>query len=1161
MALKRGERDTVVTQSSLASRMGVVRAYDGDGFALASNALGKTLSSLAKIQADIEETDWKATFQLDGSKAINQFANDYKFDSGAFMSKADAYIEGAINEAPQRFKSYAKQYLGMQSIRHYEQIANQEWAKRLDTTWENFENNNSDFLSKFGNLLQNTSVSEHQKIYGEQIIPELSEQKLMYEKLYNNSPPSMDLPTPDTWLKSQKIVLEQGRVLSKALEILNDGISKGDITQGYLDAQEYLKEYINDPDVQGLQSGDGMQGAIVEENPFTLVDTNPADREIMVDTISQALGEEHKLKSDQLKHALSQEETKMLALYNEDITNKQLIGSLAHPLTKAMPDLKDLEKKEYWKFLDEAQKMDIINKQRDKLKIQDKSIKLLTDGSNLRFEDALTDLDGIENAEAQLMEHMVMQEIFLTGGDPNMIFDTDTLFSDTTSLEYNALINVSKKAGRFDPYSTQWLSSLANLNVDSIEESGILGKMLTFYDMVNHGEKNIIGKELPNGMSKVLHDASKEWKQSQFFRQPENSRHFATWVYDRLHPDEKIFEKRAEAFNNYINDKGIGSVDYLKQEFMKEFISNLHSNKNPIRHISQELMSFITGGLVTDPDDEQFTQFAPAGMDWKGFFLKPIAGFDSDRMLQFADKAEELLVSAIERRAPYHLSNDPTDAEIKEAMPFIMNDVFAELNNNGYGVSTMSSAGGQPTLSQYPIEYEYKNIGKSGIAFSFANDYLINNYKAEMILSDPDATESDKDDALFYLQSLRGTNDMGELNAAYTEKEIIDMVENNDIWFTLDDDTIRDAEKGYKVQYRLGNVPTMFEPFDADRSLDDSELRFYPDSQDYQTINFNNHMNLKKIKKETAMDAARQLIEPSADDNWAMTTLKNAQRSWYAKTMELFSDMDEVYGWLSGQPEVADKIMSDLDAKVYEVLKPIIGDKQVISFSEYKKEIRMREAAEITDDKVMGKLNELYFVSEGGFHNDGYVFDDPVGIKTVGTGIALYEPTGEPNKANWDLLEKYGYNVQDIVDGKVAITAKDDFQMRQDIIERQIEYFVKPKFGFALTDKTRDWSNLQVVLADMAMEGGNNYFGPNFTNAINNQDWNKAIFELINDTGNNRGRNYKRAKLLSAYLPTSIDINDYRINDIPEGMSKGEYLNKIRKDDSHWKHLNTLTGL
>ena len=264
MALKRGERDTVVTQSSLASRMGVVRAYDGDGFALASNALGKTLSSLAKIQADIEETDWKATFQLDGSKAINQFANDYKFDSGAFMSKADAYIEGAVNEAPQRFKSYAKQYLGMQSIRHYEQIANQEWAKRLDTTWENFENNNSDFLSKFGNLLQNTSVSEHQKIYGEQIIPELSEQKLMYEKLYNNSPPSMDLPTPDTWLKSQKIVLEQGRVLSKALEILNDGISKGDITQGYLDAQEYLKEYINDPDVQGLQSGDGIPGAIVE---------------------------------------------------------------------------------------------------------------------------------------------------------------------------------------------------------------------------------------------------------------------------------------------------------------------------------------------------------------------------------------------------------------------------------------------------------------------------------------------------------------------------------------------------------------------------------------------------------------------------------------------------------------------------------------------------------------------------------------------------------------------------------------------------------------------------------------------------------------------------------------------------------------------------------
>ena len=143
-----------------------------------------------------------------------------------------------------------------------------------------------------------------------------------------------------------------------------------------------------------------------------------------------------------------------------------------------------------------------------------------------------------------------------------------------------------------------------------------------------------------------------------------------------------------------------------------------------------------------------------------------------------------------------------------------------------------------------------------------------------------------------------------------------------------------------------------------------------------------------------------------------------------------------------------------------------LPEKAIISYSEHKKEIRMREAADITEDHTMNRLNELYFTSEGGFHNDGYVFDDPVGIKTVGTGIALYEANGKPNQANWDLLEKYGYNVKDIANGKVAITAKHDFQMRQDIFERQIDAFVKPRFDFVFTDKTRDWSNLQVVLAD-----------------------------------------------------------------------------------------------
>ena len=64
MALTRGERTKSVTQSSLASRMGVVKAFEGDGFSMAADSIGKTLGVLGKMQADIEESDWKSKFTL-----------------------------------------------------------------------------------------------------------------------------------------------------------------------------------------------------------------------------------------------------------------------------------------------------------------------------------------------------------------------------------------------------------------------------------------------------------------------------------------------------------------------------------------------------------------------------------------------------------------------------------------------------------------------------------------------------------------------------------------------------------------------------------------------------------------------------------------------------------------------------------------------------------------------------------------------------------------------------------------------------------------------------------------------------------------------------------------------------------------------------------------
>ena len=48
MALTTGKKQTSVTPSSMANRMGVVPAYGGDWLATASDTLGKTLDLQAK---------------------------------------------------------------------------------------------------------------------------------------------------------------------------------------------------------------------------------------------------------------------------------------------------------------------------------------------------------------------------------------------------------------------------------------------------------------------------------------------------------------------------------------------------------------------------------------------------------------------------------------------------------------------------------------------------------------------------------------------------------------------------------------------------------------------------------------------------------------------------------------------------------------------------------------------------------------------------------------------------------------------------------------------------------------------------------------------------------------------------------------------------------
>ena len=70
--LTSGERQVFTTPSSLASRMGVVRANAGDPVELGLNELGKTLNIIAKRKSIQAEEKWKADVKVESLEKISK---------------------------------------------------------------------------------------------------------------------------------------------------------------------------------------------------------------------------------------------------------------------------------------------------------------------------------------------------------------------------------------------------------------------------------------------------------------------------------------------------------------------------------------------------------------------------------------------------------------------------------------------------------------------------------------------------------------------------------------------------------------------------------------------------------------------------------------------------------------------------------------------------------------------------------------------------------------------------------------------------------------------------------------------------------------------------------------------------------------------------------
>lgn len=228
MALTSGERKSKSTVSSIQSRMGVVDTYSGkDALGLAAEGASAVLDVFAERQANIEEVSWKTDFKLKSREKLNVLAREHYDDPDAFTKATNTYRDTLIAEAPNRFKNYAKEYIGNLAFEYGDNIWQEAKAQKTILEVTNWSTNYKDFIASRNSDIMNKPASDFQDYWTQSLLPEMSDTMADYEKLYNSYDSSIQASlqktfgTPEEFNKALQLGFETQRLISLAAKDLN----------------------------------------------------------------------------------------------------------------------------------------------------------------------------------------------------------------------------------------------------------------------------------------------------------------------------------------------------------------------------------------------------------------------------------------------------------------------------------------------------------------------------------------------------------------------------------------------------------------------------------------------------------------------------------------------------------------------------------------------------------------------------------------------------------------------------------------------------------------------------------------------------------------------------------------------------------------------------
>ncbi len=613
MALTSGEKQNKATVSSIQSRMGVVDAANvGNPLGLAAEGASKVLDVFAERQANIEEVSWKTDFKLKSRQALLNLSRVHFEDPDGFTKATNSYRDSLVNEAPNRFKNYAKEFIGNIAFEYGDQIWQEAKSQKTILEISNWSNNYKDFIAQRNSIIMTKPPSDFQDYWTQSLLPEMADTMADYEKLYNSYDASIQsqlasqkgFGTPEEFNKALELGFETQRLISLTAKDLNNAQAldtayiqqMGGIPDNYeTEVSKVLKQY----QLWGTKYIDKPNHDTDDASVY--VNTNREDRAGIITSVEKYIDSWNVVNEKNIK------KQDIILSQDKEVVVQSTVAEIEDGFTKSTEEIRVIAINNN---LTQDQLDRLIDINTLTLQVQDLSGQISSYGKNesgnYQVNANMTEFDvnslifnktkylndlGIEITQEELKDKAIMQQMF-------SIISTTPEFDDNITQSVFNNMDLSTVVASGATGNNIVTNSLVELSRVYSQVPSVLENYFSSMDSFNF-EEQADRQELRN-MAEFANNLSKTKGRPLAFGDSEGNKNFANLVelHEELQKVGRLNMNIANLTEKQINDLNLDVGEYEKL-IIEKWVSKTYPEQTVLDE-KIEFMNSVIGESGTD---------------------------------------------------------------------------------------------------------------------------------------------------------------------------------------------------------------------------------------------------------------------------------------------------------------------------------------------------------------------------------------------------------------------------------------------------------------------------------------------------------------------------------------------------------------------------------